>query len=149
MPPDEPNHRDGSPPPFTPDWRPVFDPGAEKVTPSGRYHNKRYRNLGVRHVAGPTSEYQALMEAPPGQEPEPVYRADNPRVTAIHDAIDGLEPRLRWVAEAWLWRGLSLAAIAAELGLSKSHAGNLRAEVVKVLQGQLDHLIQPTEEGKA
>lgn len=84
-----------------------------------RFHSNEL--LDANPAGGiPLTAIQALMEAQPGDEPVDSYEDILDKIDGVVAALDVLTDRERWVVEATIWRGLSMAQLGNELGLSKS-----------------------------
>lgn len=85
----------------------------------------------------PETQMQALMEAPPGKEPERSVEDEAVLKELLADAIDALDERLKWVFTAYHFRGLSHSQIGDELNMSKSNAHWLYQKAVEQLAEHL------------
>lgn len=70
----------------------------------------------------PETPYEAMMQAPPGEEPEMSSLEKEPLLEIIGDAVDALPERQKWIIQAVWWRGLSLQEAGDEIGISKTQA---------------------------
>lgn len=93
-------------------------------------------NLVDSHL--PVSEYQALMEAAPFEEPREV----NDELNAVRDIVasyvDELEPRDLWIINACITERLSLQQIANQLGITKTHVWRLRNQAFAKLKDKMN-----------
>lgn len=85
----------------------------------------------------PLTSLQALMETAPGDEPVDSYEDILPKIDGVVAALDVLSERERWVIEATFWRGLSMAQLGSELGLSKSTVHRIHHNALAKLQEAL------------
>ncbi len=133
-----PEERDTPESPFSHDWERVWEPAF--VPPKGVVRHS------IAYVSGqhlPETATQALMEAAPFEEPQTSLEAFAHLRDELVDAVDDLEPRLRWIFEARVYRGLSVRQVALELNLAKSHVHRLYQQAVAELQEKLGHLLPP------
>lgn len=105
--------------PFSPDWRHIFE----------------------RPSTVPETELQALMQSAPHTDPARSLEETAEIRERIVDALEGLEPRMRWIFEARAFRGLSVRQIGTELSLSKSYVDRIFKAAQKKLQDQLIDLV--------
>jgi hypothetical protein len=73
----------------------------------------------------PATALQALMEASPGSEPESALEEVAELRTAVFDCFQHLGEEDRFILEAALLEGISMAALGRRLGVSKSQAHRL------------------------
>ena len=89
----------------------------------------------------PETALQALLETAPGETPEISVEELEGIQTAVIDAIERLEPRLRFVVDAINSERLSLAQLGRRMGISKTHAHRLREQAFAALRAELEHNI--------
>lgn len=92
---------------------------------------------GLMSVRRPETMIQALMETPPGDEPDQSVEEQASLSEALADIMETLEtdyPRLHWVFTAHVNRGLSFKQIGDELNISKTHAHFLYQQAQARLQ---------------
>lgn len=85
------------------------------------------------------TDYQALMETPPGYEPD-VSRAERLELRdLIVDAIDGLTEQEKWIFDALFVRRLSLRQLAAEIQMPKTTVARWRDRLLLRVRSKLEH----------
>ena len=142
LPPSE--HKDLPESPCSPEWERAFEPTFQP--PRGE-HKKRIEYAGSStHL--PETDLQALMEAAPFEEPHTSQESVAGLREQLADAIDKLEPRLRWIFEARTFRGLSVREVGRELNLSKSYVDRLHRQAVDVLQRELAEVFEDWMSGR-
>lgn len=82
----------------------------------------------------PDSDAQSLMEAMPGDTPEPTVGDIEPLRDAVASIIDDLDEQQRFVIEALFHEQISLGELGQRLGVSKTHAFRLRNAAYKTLE---------------
>jgi RNA polymerase sigma factor (sigma-70 family) len=119
--------------PFSSDWAPVFD----ETPPAKRHSEEHAHQRSNRRPPQPETDLQALMEAPPFVEPDSSKAANLALRRRLHDAVDALIPREKWIFEAYHYRELSFRQIAEEMGISKTTADRVYREALAHLREML------------
>lgn len=136
-----PENRDRPEDPFSPEWERAFEPGWKP----GPSQDKREHLAKITYVASgrslPDTDMQALMEARPHCEPATSKQQTEHLRERLADAIENLEPRLRWIFEARFFRGMSVREVGRELSLSKSFVDRLYRQALAELGNQLTDLL--------
>lgn len=86
----------------------------------------------------PETDMQALMEAPPGEEPLESQEQLQPRLEAVRSAMDTLTDRERWIVEAYYWRRISLRDIGAELNLVHGYVDRLLKRALAKMEAEIE-----------
>jgi DNA-directed RNA polymerase specialized sigma subunit len=76
---------------------------------------------------------QALMEAPPGFEPEESVEELAPLLDAVSELVDQLDDEHRYIVECIVYERLSFAQLGKRLGVSKTHAHRLWTAALEAL----------------
>lgn len=99
----------------------------------------------------PENEWQALMEAPPGVEPEPTKSAVAELVDIVRDCVEILLPQDQYIVHAIAYERTTYEELAKRLGVSPPHAWRLKqiayqhlAEVL-VIDGRIKKYIEDDE----
>jgi DNA-directed RNA polymerase specialized sigma subunit len=117
-------------------WNPQPDPDDEWYDYT--FANRTSRGCVAHSETRPDTEMQALMEAPPGQDPETSLEQALPLREILGAAFDLiLDERERWVADALWVRRLSFRQLGRELNLSSTHILRLRDEIRDKLIAEL------------
>lgn len=95
-------------------------------------HPNNKRKSTARHL--PTSEYEALMQAPPHEEPEELESMPAHVRDIIDEHIHKLEPREQWIVNGLIHQGKSLQEIGDELNFTKTHIWRLRDQAFDKLR---------------
>lgn len=127
--------------PYSHDWERAFEPEWRSADYEDRREPHRHIAYINSSLAIPDTDAQALMEARPFREPATSKESSAHLRDRIADAIDGLEPRLRWIFEARYYRGLSVRDVGRELNLAKSHVDRLYQRALGELREQLGDLL--------
>ena len=85
----------------------------------------------------PDTELQALMECPPGQEPDTTLDALLPMRDVLADAVDGLPAHQRWAFESLVIRRLSERQLAEEIQRPRRTVRRWRDEALVQLRSKL------------
>lgn len=85
----------------------------------------------------PDTAIEALMEAAPGEPIEESLEELHELREAVIDAVERLDPKLRFVIDAVNSERLSLAHLAHRMGISKTHAHRLQEQAFRELRKQL------------
>lgn len=106
-------------------------PGTNEEWQQGTLLAKARRVMSERVPPAPLNEYEALMQAPPGVEPEESQVEIEARLEALPDAVaelldEVLSPRERWIVDALFWRRLPLRHVEREMGVSKTQVARIR-----------------------
>lgn len=114
-------------------WEAKFkEPSSTRSTQKTR----EYRRHHIGYVSSnrmPETDIQALMEAPPHTDPETSLESSEHLREVLADAIDQLEPRLKWIFEARHYEGMSIRQIGLQLNLTKSYIDRLYRRAVEQL----------------
>lgn len=86
----------------------------------------------------PETNYEALMQTPPGRDPETSRDARLELLRIIHDALETLDAREVAIFDAWTYQRLSIRKIAALMGTSKSSMHRELTSIRNRLQAILD-----------
>jgi RNA polymerase sigma factor (sigma-70 family) len=136
-----PEHKDLPEAPYSHSWERVFEPDWR----APGYEYKREHRPQIAYINSsarvPETAMQALMEARPHEEPTTSLEESAPLRERLVDAVDSLEPRLKWIFEARYYRGMSVREIGRELSLSKSYVDRLYQQALKELARHLEDLI--------
>ncbi len=98
--------------------------------------------MAVRTQTPPMNEYQALMDAAPGEDPEEVLGDRLERAEAVSEVIDRLDPQSKWIIEAVAFERLSFSELGVRLGRSKTQAYRLYKRALE----ELEHLIRQEDQ---
>lgn len=94
-----------------------------------QFEELRYRTHALRETTmvpnPPINEYDALMRCAPGDQPERTLDDLRDLRETISDAVDRLEPRLKYVFEAIRYEGASYGELAERMSISKTYAFKL------------------------
>src|SRR3954453_16896081 len=104
-----------------------------------RYDVSRARTLSLQGFA-PESGPELVAETAPGPEALLVIRE---KLGCLHQAIDALPERLRFVVIAYFFEQRPMADIGAELGVTESRVSQLRSEALRVLRDGMDSQLEP------
>jgi len=85
----------------------------------------------------PENEWQALMEAPPGTEPETPKNHPNPAVDVVRDCVEMLLDEDQYVVHAIHYERITYEELGTRLGCSAPHAWRL----VQIAQKRLGELL--------
>lgn len=122
--------------PYSHDWNRVWEP--TYVPPKGE-HRRSISYVSTPRI--PETELQALMESAPFEEPRTSLESGEVIREKLANAIDELDPRLKWIFEAKHYRGMSVRQIGLELNLAKSYVDRLFKEAVARLQESCSDLL--------
>ena len=74
----------------------------------------------------PENEWQALMEAPPGYEPEEPKSVINELIEIVRDCLEFLLPQDRYIVDAIAYERITYDELGLRLGCSAPHAWRLK-----------------------
>lgn len=108
-----------------------------------QHEELRYRTHALRETTmapnPPINEYDALMRCAPGDQPERTLEDLRDLREAISDAVEQLEPRLKFVFEAINYEGASYGELAARMSISKTYAFKLARQAEAEVRALLHH----------
>ena len=94
------------------------------------------------HNSKPMTELEALMQTPPGEEPETSIYELQPLREAVAESIEQLSAEDIFIIEALLSEQISLQQLASRMGITKTHTWRLRNKAFDKLEAILS--INPT-----
>src|SRR4051794_17443425 len=104
-----------------------------------QYDVARARTLSLQGFA-PESGPELIAETTAGPEALLVQRE---RLGYLHQSIDALPERLRFVVIAYFFEQRPMAEIGADLGVTESRVSQLRAEALRILRDGMDSQLEP------
>jgi RNA polymerase sigma factor FliA len=104
-----------------------------------KYDVARARTLSLQGFA-PETGPELLAESSAGPEALLVYRE---KLGYLHQAIEQLPERLRFVVTAYFFEQRQMSDIGAELGVTESRVSQLRAEALRVLRDGMNSQLEP------
>jgi RNA polymerase sigma factor FliA len=105
-----------------------------------QYDLARARTLSLQGFA-PETGPQLLAETSAGPEALLLYRE---KLGYLHQAIEQLPERLRFVVTAYFFEQRQMADIGAELGVTESRVSQLRAEALRVIRDGMNAQLEPS-----
>lgn len=104
-----------------------------------QYDLARARTLSLQGFA-PETGPELLAETSAGPEALLLYRE---KLGYLHQAIEQLPERLRFVITAYFFEQRQMSDIGAELGVTESRVSQLRAEALRVLRDGMNSQLEP------
>jgi RNA polymerase sigma factor FliA len=104
-----------------------------------QYDVSRARTLSLQGFA-PESGPELVAETAEGPEALLILRE---RLGYLHQSIDALPERLRFVVIGYFFEQRPMADLAADLGVTESRVSQLRAEALRVLRDGMDSQLEP------
>ena len=106
---------------------------ARKREIASSFDNKPSFRMVANSDVRPDNPIEALMQCPPGIDPDPSREELLPLRDILQDAIEKLDPREQWIWDALTSRRLSMRALARELGMSKGAIQHHKARITTKL----------------
>ena len=113
---------------------------SERQLASLQHDVTRSRTLSLQGFA-PESGPELLAETSAGPEALLVFRE---KLGYLHQTIDALPERLRFVVIAYFFEQRQMADIGAELGVTESRVSQLRAEALRTLREGMNAQLEPS-----
>ena len=104
-----------------------------------QYDVSRARTLSLQGFA-PETGPELMADSSAGPEALLLYRE---KLGYLHQAIEALPERLRFVVVTYFFEQRQMADIGAELGVTESRVSQLRAEALRVLRDGMDSQLEP------
>lgn len=101
------------------------------------FDNQAHSRMIANSETRAETAIEALMQCPPGIDPDPSRDELLPLRDILQDAIERLTPREQWIFDALTTRRLSLRQCARELALSKTHVQREREAIFLKLRTML------------
>ena len=105
-----------------------------------QYDVNRARTLSLQGFA-PETGPELLAESSAGPEALLLFRE---KLGYLHESIEQLPERLRFVVIACFFEQRQMSDIGAELGVSESRVSQLRAEALRMLKDAMDSQLEPS-----
>lgn len=110
----------------------------ERLTDTHDPEDFHWLTSKARTPRQPANEYQALMEAPFGEEPEESIVESHRLREVLADAVDTLPPSDRWLFEVLFYARLSLRFVARVLEVPKTTLARRRDALLARLRIHLE-----------
>lgn len=101
------------------------------------FDNQPNKRMIANSETRPDTLIEALMQCPPGIDPDPSREELLPLRDILQDAIDKLTPEEQWVFDALTTRRLSYRELGRELSIPKSTVERMRERILTKLRTSL------------